>query len=175
MNRESANPAEGGLARVGAPAPAFDLPSTLGRPTSRRQERLSEHAGRWLVLVFYPRDFTFVCPTELIELSARHDEFRRRNGEIVAISVDDLETHERWIATPPRDGGVGPLQFPLASDPDGAAARAFGVWIEDKQVANRGLFMVDPEGIVQYATGSSGTSPRRYCSQQRARCSADGM
>ncbi len=140
----------GGGARVGEPAPDFELSSTLGRPTTRRTERLAD-GGRWRVLVFYPRDFTFVCPTELIELSARFEDFRDRECSLLGISADDLETHERWIVTPEKDGGVGPLRFPLASDPDGAVARSYGVWVEDKRVANRGLFVVDPGGVLQYA------------------------
>lgn len=105
---------------------------------------LSDFAGRYLVLAFYPRDFTVVCPTEVLELSKRAREFRELGAEVVAVSTDALETHERWIAEK-----LGPLAIPLAADPGGLNARAWGALVEPANVAARATFIVDPRGVVQ--------------------------
>jgi alkyl hydroperoxide reductase subunit AhpC len=111
---------------------------------------LADYRDRWLMLVFYPRDFSLVCPTELTALSARVEEFRRRGCEILGISTDSIESHERWIATPRSQGGLGEIHFPLASDRDGSIARAYNVYLEPQNVALRGLFIIDPNGVLQY-------------------------
>lgn len=136
--------------QVGQPAPGFDLPST--RPYTGHPGRfsLSAHRGRWVAVVFYPRDFTFICPTELIAISAEIEEFGKRDCDVVGVSVDPVDFHEEWIDTPPTEGGVGPLRFPLASDMGGEVARAYGVYLETERVAMRGLFIVDPHGLLQY-------------------------
>jgi len=100
--------------------------------------------------MFYPRDFSLVCPTELSAFSARHAEFAGLGAEILALSTDSIETHERWIATPRAEGGLGPVSFPLASDPAGHTARAYGACLESHSVALRGIFIIDPNSIVQY-------------------------
>jgi len=137
-------------AAIGRPAPPFDLRCTdaPGYATGGRV-RLADFRGSWLLLAFYPRDFSFVCPTELTALSAHHEELDERGCRLVGVSVDPLEIHEEWLATPTSRGGLGPLRFPLASDPGGAAARAYGVFLEDKRVAARGLFFIDPDGVLQ--------------------------
>jgi len=139
------------MARVGEAAPEFALACVDARDGARWAIRRDESAGRWLALVFYPRDFSFVCPTELTSFSARWRDFAERKCDLLGISVDPVELHREWLRTPPSEGGLGPLQFPLASDPDGATARAYGVWVEAKQVSARGLFLIDPDGILQYA------------------------
>jgi alkyl hydroperoxide reductase subunit AhpC len=111
---------------------------------------LADYRGRWLVLVFYPRDFSLVCPTELASMSRRVGEFREHGCDILAVSCDPLETHERWISTPRDRGGLGGLSFPLGSDPDGVAASTYGVYVEYQRVALRGLFVIDPNGVLQY-------------------------
>jgi len=103
---------------------------------------LADYRDRWLMLVFYPRDFSLVCPTELTALSARMEEFRRRGCDILGISTDSIESHERWIATPRTQGGLGEIHFPLASDRDGSVARAYNVYLEPQHVALRGLFII---------------------------------
>jgi alkyl hydroperoxide reductase subunit AhpC len=99
--------------------------------------------GRWVVLFFYPRDFTRVCPTELRELGKRRGELP---AEVLALSVDDVETHRRWIAEV-----LGELGFPLLSDPGGAVARAYGALLAGEGVAARATFAIDPQGVIQYA------------------------
>ena len=139
------------IAQVGQAAPAFALACADARDERRMRVTSGEYAGRWLILIFYPRDFSFVCPTELTSFSAHEADFRQRNCALLGISVDTLELHREWLRTAPADGGLGALQFPLASDPDGALARAYGVWVDEKEVSTRGLFMIDPAGLLQYA------------------------
>lgn len=139
------------VAKVGESAPEFALACADARDDGRRAARSSDYAGGWLMLMFYPRDFSFVCPTELTSFSARCLDFRQRGCELLGVSVDPVELHREWLQTPPEQGGLGPLRFPLASDPDGATARAYGVWVDQKQVSTRGLFIIDPNGILQYA------------------------
>ncbi|MHC4403356.1 MAG: protein kinase domain-containing protein [Planctomycetota bacterium] len=139
------------VAKVGEPAPEFTLRCIRAGDERPRPVRLSDYSGRWLMLIFYPRDFTFVCPTELTAFSARLPDFSQRECELLGISVDSIELHQEWLSTSPADGGLGPLQFPLASDTDGTAARAYGVWLEEKEVSTRGLFVIDPDGVLQYA------------------------
>ena len=140
---------ENQTASVGKRAPPFELPCTFGSGTSR-QIRLDDYRDRWLILIFYPRDFSLVCPTELTALSARMEEFRGRGCDILGISTDSIESHERWIATPRARGGLGEIHFPLASDRDGAVARSYDVYLEPQHVALRGLFIIDPNGVLQY-------------------------
>jgi len=139
------------VAKVGETAPEFVLACADARDLGRQSVCSNDYAGRWAILIFYPRDFSFVCPTELTSFSARWRDFHQRGCGLLGISVDTVELHREWLRTPPADGGLGPLQFPLASDPDGAAARAYGVWVDQKQVSTRGLFIIDPDGVLQYA------------------------
>ena len=136
---------------VGQPAPEFTLDCVSAKDANLRRVSLRDYAGRWLVLIFYPRDFSFVCPTELTSFSAHLADFKERDCALLGISVDTVDTHRQWLTTPPSEGGLGPLRFPLAADPDGSAAKAYGVWLDDKQVSTRGLFVVDPEGVLQYS------------------------
>ncbi|MEK6246752.1 MAG: redoxin domain-containing protein, partial [Planctomycetales bacterium] len=136
--------------RIGAPVPEFQLAMVSGDNAEPRMVKSADYRGRWLVLIFYPRDFSFVCPTELTSFSARIEDFRQRDCDLLAVSVDTTELHNEWLNTPESDGGLGPLQYPLGSDPEGTVAKAFGVWIDDKEVSTRGLFIIDPDGIVQY-------------------------
>lgn len=127
------------------PAPAFRaravMPDGEVRPLS-----LEAFRGRWLVLAFYPRDFTRVCPTELRELSKRARELAELGADVVACSVDELETHRRWIAEE-----LGPLAIPLAADPSKENARAWGALLEREGVAARATFVVDPAGVLRHA------------------------
>ncbi len=127
------------------PAPDFRAPAVVGLD-QRLTARLSDHRGRWLLLFFYPRDFTTVCPTEIKELSKRMPELQALGVDALAISVDDADTHARWIAEV-----LGPVAVPLVADPDLAISRAYGALLEPEGVAARASFIVDPEGLVQYA------------------------
>jgi alkyl hydroperoxide reductase subunit AhpC/tRNA A-37 threonylcarbamoyl transferase component Bud32 len=137
-------------ALVGTRAPAFSLPAIRGPGSRPEPVSLAGYQDRWLVLAFYPRDFSLVCPTELTALSTHFEEFRRRDCEVLAISTDPVSTHERWLATPRGQGGIGELHFPLASDEDGSVSRNYGVYVPRQHVALRGLFIIDPNGVLQY-------------------------
>jgi eukaryotic-like serine/threonine-protein kinase len=136
--------------RIGEPAPGFSLMCIRAEDECAHPVALSDYRGRWLMLFFYPRDFSFVCPTELTTFSARVEEFAERQCAILAVSVDSIALHQEWLSTAPSAGGVGALQFPLGSDPDGVVAEKYGVWVPDKEVSARGMFLIDPEGILQY-------------------------
>ncbi len=150
------------VARVGQAAPEFSIEYVAAAETVPQAVSLSDYRGSWVALIFYPRDFTFVCPTELTAFSGRVVDFRRRNCELLGISADSIELHREWLAAAPENGGLGRLQFPLGSDLGGAAARRFGVWDAERGVSLLGLFLIDPEGILQYAVVHSlnvGRSP----------------
>jgi peroxiredoxin (alkyl hydroperoxide reductase subunit C) len=137
-------------AKVGAPAPEFRMLSTKNLETLEEQVSLSDYRGKWLVLFFYPLDFTFVCPTEIMGLSERLDEFEALHAEVLGVSVDSVYCHRAWINTPRDQNGIAGLRYPLGSDITKQVSRDYGVLIEDQGVALRGLFIVDPEGVLQY-------------------------
>ncbi len=135
---------------IGRRAPDFSLECVEVGIHEVFRRTLDSYRGKWLILLFYPRDFSFVCPTELIAFSARIGDFQRRHGQLLGVSIDSIDSHRRWLATPPEAGGVGPLRFPLATDADGQAALAYQVWNEQSELPSRGLFVIDPEGVLQY-------------------------
>ncbi len=139
------------VALVGRPAPDFELHCTNIKQLQPHAVRLSDFRGRWLALLFYPHDFSFVCPTELTSFSARAVDFAERDCEILAVSVDSIEMHQEWLTTPTQKGGLGPLQYSLASDTDGTVSKAYGVWFAEKEVASRGLFLIAPDGALEYS------------------------
>ena len=138
-------------AKVGQPAPNFDMPSTKNIEKLNENVELNDYNGRWVVLLFYPLDFTFVCPTELTSFSDRYDDFEGIGAAVIGVSTDSVHSHRAWLKTPRDKGGVEGLRYPLASDITKAVARDYGVLIEDKGVALRGLFVIDPEGTLRYA------------------------
>jgi alkyl hydroperoxide reductase subunit AhpC len=146
---------------IGSQAPEFELPCTHFSESGNDRVALADYRGRWLVLVFYPRDFSLICPTELIGLSQRIDEFAAHDCALLGISCDTVESHERWIATPRGRGGLGGLSFPLASDISGTVSERYGVYLEDQGVAVRGLYIIDPDGLIQYQVVHSLSVGRR--------------
>ncbi len=137
-------------AMVGQPAPDFDMASTKNIEKLDDNVRLSDYRGKWLVLLFYPLDFTFVCPTELTTFSDRYEDFQSIGAEVVGVSTDSVHSHRAWLRTPRNKGGVEGLKYPLAADITKQVARDYGVLIEEKGIALRGLFVVDPEGVLRY-------------------------
>ena len=134
---------------VGKPAPRFALDAMLcGDFTPVRSEDLH---GTWVVLLFYPLDFTFVCPTELLAFSDRLDEFYELGANVFGVSIDSKFTHLAWSRQPRREGGVEGLRYALLADVKRDACYAYGVLTEDG-VALRATFVIDPDGIVQHAT-----------------------
>jgi len=142
------------LAKVGQPAPAFKLPSTKGATSAKNlgaEISLSDYKGKWLIFFFYPLDFTFVCPTEIRALSDRLDEIQDLDTEVLGASTDSVHSHFAWLKTPVAKNGIEGVKYPLASDFTKEVARAYGVLDETTGAAQRGLFIIDPEGILRYA------------------------
>ena len=139
------------LAKVGKPEPDFNMPSTKNMETLAENVKLSDYKGKWLVLLFYPLDFTFVCPTELTAFSDRLDELNGVGAEVIGISTDSVHSHRAWIKTPRDKNGIEGLRYPLASDVGGKLARAYNILVEEANIALRGLYIINPDGVLQYA------------------------
>ncbi|GAA0122948.1 MAG: peroxiredoxin [Clostridium argentinense] len=131
---------------VGRKAPDFKMNSVLGDGSEFKEVKLSDYNGKWLVMFFYPLDFTFVCPTEITGFSKRADEFRKMNAELLSVSIDSEYSHQAWIKN-----GLGEINFPMASDITKQVAKEYGTLIEEQGVSLRGLFIIDPEGYVKYS------------------------
>ena len=141
--------AEGKIA-VGRPAPSFQLPCIDTNSRLASTASLSDYHGQWLAIIFYPRDFSFVCPTELTAFSERQAEFAELRCALLGVSIDSVERHLAWLQTSTTHGGLAELNFPLASDVDGKLATAYGAYDPDAQCCHRGLYLIDPEGVLQY-------------------------
>ena len=142
------------LAKVGQPAPDFTLESTKNATTPKelgKQIRLSDYRGTWLIFFFYPLDFTFVCPTEITALSDRYDDIRDLDAEVLGVSTDSVHSHFAWLNTPREKNGIAGTRYPLGADYTKEVARAYGVLDEQSGVAQRGLFIIDPDGVLRYA------------------------
>ncbi len=140
-----------GCLRVGQPAPDFS--ATAVYDMEFKTVKLSDYRGKkYVVLFFYPLDFTFVCPTEITAFSDRYDEFAKLDTEILGVSVDSEYSHLAWIQTDRKAGGVGELRYPLVSDLKKEISTAYNVLDPAAGVALRGLFIIDKEGIIQHAT-----------------------
>lgn len=111
---------------------------------------LSSLRGKYVILFFYPLDFTFVCPSEILAFNEKLKEFKSRDAEVVGVSIDSAYTHLAWKRTPVEEGGIGSIQYPLVSDLKRDIARSYGV-LTDAEVALRGLFLIDRQGIVRHA------------------------
>lgn len=130
---------------VGKKAPNFKMTAVTGDGEKFKEVKLEDYHGKWLVLFFYPLDFTFVCPTEITGFSDRIEEFNKEDAEILAVSVDSEYSHKAWI-----EGDLGKITYPIASDLTKNVSRDYGVLLEDDGVALRGLFIIDPDGIIRY-------------------------
>ena len=135
---------------VGKPAPDFTVPAVLGNGSIVDEFTLSEAIkGKYGLVFFYPLDFTFVCPSELIALDHRMDEFKARNVEVVSVSIDSHFTHNAWRNTPINEGGIGPVKYTMAADMAHDICRAYDVELADGSKAYRGAFLIDREGNVR--------------------------
>ena len=145
------NKTEVTMAKVGKPAPDFNLPSTKNMETLAENISLSDYAGKWLILLFYPLDFTFVCPTELTAFSDRIDEINGIGAEVLGASTDSVHSHRAWVKTPRDQNGIEGLAYPLISDVGGKLAAKYNILVEEDNIALRGLFIINPEGVLQYS------------------------
>lgn len=127
--------------QVGRPAPKFDLEGYF--KGEKRRFSLEDYKGKWVVLFFYPLDFTFVCPTELVELSKRHNELEALNAQALGVSVDSVYSHEAWLKD------LGEFNYPLLSDMTKETSLDYEVLLEDKGIALRGAFIISPDGILK--------------------------
>lgn len=131
-------------AEIGSPAPLFSLDGVVN--LEFKKVSLNDYKGKWVVLFFYPADFTFVCPTEIRGFNKALEEFAKANAQVLAVSVDSKFSHLAWL----RSGELDKLDFPLLSDFSKQTARAYGVLDETNSTARRGLFIIDPNGVIQY-------------------------
>jgi peroxiredoxin 2/4 len=129
---------------VGKPAPDFRMTTTKDLDTLEHEASLSDYKGRWLVLFFYPADFTFVCPTEVLAFNAAVPTFAEHDAELLGVSTDGVFSHVAWM-----EFHIGKLDFPLASDRTQVVSQAYGV-LDDAGQSARGVYIIDPEGVVRY-------------------------
>lgn len=133
---------------VQKPAPDFKAEALIGEDFKTLS--LTDFKGKWVCLFFYPLDFTFVCPTEITAFNDAHRSFKEANCEVIGCSVDSKFSHLAWSKTPRKEGGLGKLTIPLLADITKKIARDYGVLVNDA-VALRGLFIINPQGTVQYS------------------------
>jgi peroxiredoxin (alkyl hydroperoxide reductase subunit C) len=138
-------------ARIGHPAPHFTMKTTADMELLQSTVSLADYRGSWLVLFFYPLDFTFVCPTEILALSDRYDEFVELGADVLGVSTDSVYAHRAWISMPREQNGLADLRYPLAADSTKQVAADYGVLVEEEGIALRGLFIIDPQGVLQYS------------------------
>jgi len=140
------------MVKVGHPVPDFQF--EVYQNEKIEKVRFSDYKGKWVILFFYPADFTFVCPTELEELAECYDDCKNLDAEIISVSSDTVFAHKAWHDTSP---AIGKIKFPMAADPAGRLSIAFGTYIdgdaldhsEDEGLALRGTFIIDPDGILR--------------------------
>jgi len=130
-------------------APNFEAPAVMPDGTIKENFKLSELFGKYVMLFFWPLDFTFVCPTEIVAHDKRMDQFKERNVEVVGVSIDSQYTHFAWRNTSVDEGGIGPVKYPIVADIKHEITRAYGVEHPDG-VALRASFLIDKDGIVQH-------------------------
>lgn len=139
------------LPLVGNVAPNFEAEAVFDQEFIN--VKLSDYIGKkYVILFFYPLDFTFVCPTEITAFSDRHAEFEKLNTEVLGVSVDSVFSHLAWIQTDRKSGGLGDLKYPLISDVTKSISKSYDVLIPDQGIALRGLFIIDKEGVIQHST-----------------------
>lgn len=138
-------------AYVTKPAPYFEG-TAVDKYGGFKTIKLSDYKDKYLVFFFYPLDFTFVCPTEIIAFSDRVEEFRAIDCEVIACSVDSEFSHLAWTERSRKQGGLGQMNIPLLSDITKQISKDYGVYLEDKGVSLRGLFIIDNKGILRQIT-----------------------
>ena len=132
--------------QVSRPAPSFKAQALVGREF--QNVALEDYQGKWVLLLFYPMDFTFVCPTELVGLNDKHGDFADRECAVVAASTDTVFSHLGWVKA---DERLANLKYPILADVTKSIARSYGVLLEDQGIALRGSFLIDPNGVLRWA------------------------
>ena len=131
--------------QVGQKAPDFAAQALLA-DGSFKEVKLSDYKGKWVVLFFYPLDFTFVCPTEIKSFDKHYDQFKKLGAEVLAASTDSVYSHKAWT-----ESSLGKVRFPILADTNHSVSRSFNVLLEDKGIALRGTFIIDASGILKSA------------------------
>ncbi|MES2624441.1 MAG: peroxiredoxin [Pseudomonadota bacterium] len=131
-------------------APGFTAAAVMPDGTIKDNFSLSDYAGKYVVLFFYPLDFTFVCPSEIIAHHSRVDALKERGVQVIGVSIDSQFTHAAWRNTPVNNGGIGAIAFPLVADVKHEIVQAYGVEHPQAGVALRGSFLIDKDGIIQH-------------------------
>ncbi|MFH1566826.1 MAG: redoxin domain-containing protein [Gemmatimonadota bacterium] len=132
------------MVRIGAEIPDFELDAYHQNET--KKIKLSGYRGKWLCLIFYPADFTFVCPTELEDAAELYPQFQKAGAEILSVSTDTVYVHKAWHD---ESKAIGKVKYPMVADPTGRLCRAFGTLIESAGLSLRGTFVVDPDGVLK--------------------------
>lgn len=138
------------VAKVGQPAPAFKKTAVVDGIFD--EVSLDQYKGKWLILAFVPMAFTFVCPTEIIAYDKQLDHFRKLGADVLYASTDSEFSLLAWNQLKASEGGLGGVKLPLVADPNHTLSRDYGVLIEEAGIALRGIFIIDPDGIIQQAT-----------------------
>ena len=131
--------------QVSRPAPTFKAQALVGREF--QDVSLEDYRGKWVLLLFYPMDFTFVCPTELVGLNDKHADFAARQCAVLAASTDTVFSHLGWVNADPQ---LANLKYPILGDVTKSVARSYGVLLEDQGIALRGSFLIDPAGVLRW-------------------------
>jgi len=130
--------------RINVPAPSFTADALYENSTQKIT--LAQYKQKWVVLVFYPADFTFICPTELGDLADKYGEFQKLNTEILSVSTDTVFVHKAWHDHSPT---IKKIKFPMVADPTGKICKAYGTYIPEEGLSLRGTFIIDPEGLLK--------------------------
>jgi len=139
-----------GDAKIGHPAPAFNCQALVNGEF--KNVSLDQFKGKYVVLFFYPLDFTFVCPTEIIAFSEAAAQFKKINCEVIAASTDSVFSHLAWTNTDRKQGGLGEMKIPILADTNHAVSKAYGCLKEDEGIAFRGLYIIDGKGVLRQIT-----------------------
>ena len=134
------------IVKVGQPVPEFSMKAF--QDDEIKDIKLSDYKGKWVVIVFYPADFTFVCPTELEDIAALYPQFQEAGAEVISISTDTAFVHKAWHDT---SDAIGKVDYLMGADPTGAVSQLFDVYIEEEGLALRGTFIIDPDGVLKTA------------------------
>ena len=129
---------------INAPAPAFTTEAY--HHDKKVTVTLQDYKGKWVILVFYPADFTFICPTELGDLADKYDELKKINTEVLSVSTDTHFVHKAWHDNSPT---IGKIKFPMLADPTGKMCKAYGTYIPEEGLSLRGTFIIDPDGVLK--------------------------
>src|SRR3989338_7817594 len=132
------------MLKIGKEVPDIELEAFHNEET--KKIKLSDYKEKWLVLIFYPADFTFICPTELEETAELYSEFKKLNAEVMSVSTDTVFVHKAWHDASP---SIKKIKYPMAADPTGKLCKAFGTYIEEEGLSRRATFIIDPQGTVK--------------------------